>query len=80
MKPQSLMCASPQMYFYSARTREAAWTRPEGPTTRIVSQQEWEAYQTSQAQGGPAPGAAPGGGPTTAAQAAVAQGTILQYC
>ena len=61
------------MYYYSARTREAAWSKPEN--ARIVSQSEWEAYQTSQAastQGGNVP--AVSGGPSTAAQAAVAHG------
>lgn len=64
-----------QVYYYSARTREAAWSKPEN--ARIVCQAEWEAFQTSQAQaqGGVVP--ALSGGPTTAAQAAVAQGSFL---
>ncbi|XP_059155432.1 transcription elongation regulator 1-like isoform X2 [Physella acuta] len=53
-----------KVYYYSARTRESAWTKPEN--ARIVTQLEWEAFQTSQAQG-------VAGGPSTAAQAAVAQ-------
>ena len=46
-----------QVYFYSAKTREAAWSKPEN--ARIVSQEEWEAFQTNQVQGGGAPGGAP---------------------
>jgi len=49
--------AEGKVYFYSARTREAAWSKPEN--ARIVSQEEWEAFQTNQVQGGGAPGGAP---------------------
>lgn len=37
-----------QVYYYSARTREAAWSKPEN--ARIVTQTEWEVFQTSQVQ------------------------------
>ena len=65
------------MYYYSARTREAAWSKPEG--ARIVTQTEWETYQTSQAAGGVAPAATASGGTSTAAQTAVAQGELLLH-
>ncbi|BFY97387.1 hypothetical protein BsWGS_00433 [Bradybaena similaris] len=58
-----------KIYYYSARTREAAWTKPEN--VRIVTQPEWEAFQTSQAQAQGVVVPAVTGGPSPAAQAAV---------
>lgn len=60
-----------QVYYYNARTRESAWTKPEN--VKIITQSEVEAMAAQAAQGG---NAVPGQGPSTAAQAAVAQGKV----
>ncbi|XP_067657663.1 transcription elongation regulator 1-like [Haliotis asinina] len=57
--------AEGKMYYYNARTRESAWTKPEN--VKIITQSEVEAMAAAQG------GATTSSGPTTAAQAAVAQ-------
>ena len=74
-----------QTYYYNARTRESAWTKPEG--VKIITQSEVEQMAAQQAQQQGPPTSQAGGqqpppqgaasqpsGTTTAAQAAVAQG------
>ncbi|XP_059485677.1 transcription elongation regulator 1 [Neocloeon triangulifer] len=56
-------------YYYSARTRETTWTKPEGASVQILSQEQVEQMA---AQTNSGPGQA-GGSTQTAAQAAVAQ-------
>lgn len=59
------------MYYYNARTRESAWTKPEN--VKIITQSEVEAMAAAQG------GATTSSGPTTAAQAAVAQGNSSTF-
>ena len=58
------------MYFYNARTRESAWSRPDN--SKIITQQEVEAMAAAQATNTPT--SQNTSGVTTAAQAAMAQG------
>ncbi|KAJ8317664.1 hypothetical protein KUTeg_005568 [Tegillarca granosa] len=62
-----------KVYYYNARTRESAWTKPEN--VKIITQSEVEAMAAQAAQGG---NSMPGQGPSTAAQAAVAQAQASQ--
>ena len=77
-----------QTYYYNARTRESAWTKPEG--VKIITQTEVEqmAAQQAQQQSQPQPqggsqqpqqqaATSQPSGTTTAAQAAVAQGEFI---
>ena len=79
---------SHQTYYYNARTRESAWTKPEG--VKIITQSEVEqmAAQQAQQQGQQQPqtgsqqpqqqvSTSQPSGTTTATQAAVAQGEFI---
>jgi len=55
-----------QLYYYNARTRESAWSKPDN--VKIITQQEVEAMAAQSAS------VTSQAGPSTAAQAAVAQG------
>lgn len=56
-----------KVYYYNAKTREAAWSKPEN--VKIITQSEVEQMAAQAQQTNPTPT-----GPTTAAQNAVAQG------
>lgn len=60
--------AEGKSYFYNARTRETTWTKPDGPSIKVISQDQVEAM--AQAATGIAPNT------STAAQAALAQANI----
>ena len=82
------MNAVAQVYYYNARTRESAWTKPDN--VKIMLQSEIEAMATGQqplpaaminnAAGGPGHIRPMGMGPSSAAQATVAQGTSCTLC
>ena len=84
----TLLLFSHQTYYYNARTRESAWTKPEN--VKIITQSEVEqmAAQQAQQQGQQQPqtgsqqpqqqvATSQPSGTTTAAQAAVAQGEFI---
>ncbi|CAH1960065.1 unnamed protein product [Acanthoscelides obtectus] len=66
-------------YYYNARTRETTWTKPEGASVKVISQDQVEAMAAQVTTGG-APGLGMPTGPpmntSTAAQAALAQASI----
>lgn len=57
-------------YYYNARTRETTWTKPEGPSVKVILQDQVEAMAQAATGTQMAPGT------TTAAQAALAQANI----
>lgn len=63
-------------YYYNAKTREAAWTKPEN--VKIITQSELETMVQAAAAAAAAATASPTSGTSTAGQAAVAQGKY--YC
>lgn len=64
-----------QTYYYNARTRESAWSKPDN--VKIITQAEMEAMAAS---GQPLPGSSAGAnrpGPTSSSHTPASQGTVV---
>lgn len=57
-------------YYYNARTRETTWTKPDGPSIKVISQDQVEAMASQAGATGQPQGT------STAAQAALAQANV----